>query len=206
MNLYLLQRLFSEGKEKNMKIILASQSPRRRDLLEQIGLDFAVLVSEVEERITEKDPEAAVCQLALQKAKAVAEQQEPGTLVIGADTVVVSEGRIMGKPKNGEEARRMLRQLQGSTHSVFTGTALICTGEIQDETEVFARETKVSMYPMTEEEIAWYISTGEPMDKAGAYGIQGICARFIEKIEGDYNNVVGLPVGEIYQRIKMKSL
>lgn len=126
--------------------------------------------------------------------------------MIGADTVVVSEGRIMGKPKNGEEARRMLRQLQGSTHSVFTGTALICTGEIQDETEVFARETKVSMYPMTEEEIAWYISTGEPMDKAGAYGIQGICARFIEKIEGDYNNVVGLPVGEIYQRIKMKSL
>lgn len=206
MNLYLLQRLFSEGKEKNMKIILASQSPRRRELLEQIGLDFAVLVSEVEERITEKDPEAAVCQLALQKAKAVAEQQEPGTLVIGADTVVVSEGRIMGKPKNGEEARRMLRQLQGSTHSVFTGTALICTGETQDETEVFARETKVSMYSMTEEEVAWYISTGEPMDKAGAYGIQGICARFIEKIEGDYNNVVGLPVGEIYQRIKMKSL
>ena len=115
-----------------MKIILASQSPRRRELLEQIGLDFAVLVSEVEERITEKDPEAAVCQLALQKAKAVAEQQEPGTLVIGADTVVVSEGRIMGKPKNGE----------GGPPDVETAAGKYPLCFYRDGTDLYGRDTR----------------------------------------------------------------
>ena len=133
---------------------------------------------------------------------AVKEELEPqlpeNWLVIGADTIVVYDGKILGKPKDEADAIRMLRMLQGQTHSVYTGVTLLEEGK----QTTFAEETKVSMYPMTEEEIAWYVSTKEPMDKAGAYGIQGLCARFVEKIQGDYNNVVGLPVGRIYQKLK----
>ena len=169
-------------------IILASQSPRRRELLTQIGLEFEVHPAGGEEIIT--------------SAAAVKEELEPqlpeNWLVIGADTIVVYDGKILGKPKDEADAIRMLRMLQGQTHSVYTGVTLLEEGK----QTTFAEETKVSMYPMTEEEIAWYVSTKEPMDKAGAYGIQGLCARFVEKIQGDYNNVVGLPVGRIYQKLK----
>ncbi len=185
-----------------MKLVLASQSPRRSELLKQIGLTFTVQVSQVEETITEKDPQLAVRQLARQKAAAVAAGQETDTLVIGADTVVVLDGKIMGKPQNQEEACEMLELLQGREHSVYTGVALLKVEKNEIREKLFSQETRVRLYPMSKEEIQWYVSTGEPMDKAGAYGIQGLCARFIERIHGDYNNVVGLPVGQLYQEIK----
>ena len=183
-------------------IILASQSPRRRELLTQIGLEFEVHPAGGEEIITSTDPVEVVKSLSTQKAAAVKEELEPqlpeNWLVIGADTIVVYDGKILGKPKDEVDAIRMLTMLQGQTHSVYTGVTLLEEGK----QTTFAEETKVSMYPMTEEEIAWYVSTKEPMDKAGAYGIQGLCARFVKEIRGDYNNVVGLPIGRIYQELK----
>lgn len=187
------------------KIILASQSPRRRELLTQIGLEFEVHPAGGEEVITSTDPVEVVKSLSAQKAGAVKEELEEQLkatkeewLIIGADTIVVYDGKILGKPKDEEDAVRMLTMLQGNTHSVYTGVTLL----ERDGQMTFAEETKVSMYPMTQEEINWYVGTREPMDKAGAYGIQGLCARFVKKIEGDYNNVVGLPVGRIYQEMK----
>ena len=185
------------------RIILASQSPRRRELLTQIGLRFEVIPSTVEEVITSANPVEVVQELAQQKARDVAEvagreMAKDSLLVIGADTIVVYEGKILGKPEDKEDAVRMLTMLQGKEHSVYTGVALL-SGE---QEIVFAEETRVQMCPMTPEEILWYVNTGEPMDKAGAYGIQGLCARFIRQIQGDYNNVVGLPVGRIYQELK----
>lgn len=185
------------------RIILASQSPRRRELLTQIGLKFEVIPSTVEEVITSTNSVEVVQELAQQKARDVAnvaakETPKESLLVIGADTIVVYEGKILGKPGDKEDAVRMLTMLQGKEHSVYTGVALL-TGE---QEIIFAEETRVQMCPMTPEEIAWYVNTGEPMDKAGAYGIQGLCARFIRQIQGDYNNVVGLPVGRIYQELK----
>lgn len=185
------------------RIILASQSPRRRELLTQIGLKFEVIPSTVEEVITSANPVEVVQELAQQKARDVAEvagreMAKDSLLVIGADTIVVYEGKILGKPEDKEDAVRMLTMLQGKEHSVYTGVALL-TGE---QEIIFAEETRVQMCPMTPEEIAWYVNTGEPMDKAGAYGIQGLCARFVRQIQGDYNNVVGLPVGRIYQELK----
>lgn len=185
------------------RIILASQSPRRRELLTQIGLKFEVIPSTVEEVITSANPVEVVQELAQQKARDVAEvagreMAKDSLLVIGADTIVVYEGKILGKPEDKEDAVRMLTMLQGKEHSVYTGVALL-SGE---QEIVYAEETRVQMCPMTPEEILWYVNTGEPMDKAGAYGIQGLCARFIRQIQGDYNNVVGLPVGRIYQELK----
>lgn len=185
------------------RIILASQSPRRRELLTQIGLKFEVIPSTVEEVITSTNSVEVVQELAQQKARDVAEvagreMAKDSLLVIGADTIVVYEGKILGKPGDKEDAVRMLTMLQGKEHSVYTGVALL-SGE---QEIVFAEETRVQMCPMTPEEILWYVNTGEPMDKAGAYGIQGLCARFIRQIQGDYYNVVGLPVGRIYQELK----
>ena len=133
-----------------------------------------------------------------------AENGREGILVIGADTVVSYQGQILGKPVDTDDAVRMLSMLQGNAHSVFTGVTLIRRGLKETWQVTFAEETRVHMYPMTEAEIRWYVGTGEPMDKAGAYGIQGLCARFVEKIEGDYNNVVGLPVGKIWQELKKR--
>ncbi|NCB91721.1 MAG: septum formation inhibitor Maf [Clostridia bacterium] len=195
------------------KIILASQSPRRRELLSQIGLEFFVCPSGMEEKISSDIPVEVVKELSLQKAQDIFEKiderhtakeesigdlKSEDALVIGADTIVVFDGKMLGKPRDREDAVRMLSMLQGKTHSVYTGVTLLTK-----ETRVtFAEETKVMMYPMSQEEISWYVDTKEPMDKAGAYGIQGFCARFIQKIDGDYNTVVGLPVGRIYQELK----
>ena len=165
------------------RIILASQSPRRRELLTQIGLKFEVIPSTMEEVITSINPVEVVQELAQQKARDVAN-------VAAKETPKESGDK--------EDAVRMLTMLQGKEHSVYTGVALL-TGE---QEIIFAEETRVQMCPMTPEEIAWYVNTGEPMDKAGAYGIQGLCARFVRQIQGDYNNVVGLPVGRIYQELK----
>lgn len=190
-----------ESKMKdNIKIILASASPRRRELLAQIGLDFQVLVSEVEEKVNTDIPYLVVEQLSAQKAEAVAqklEKEEPA-LVIGADTIVACDGQILGKPRDKEEAVQMLRKLNGRSHQVYTGVTLI----FRDKTKTFYEATEVEFYPMTEEEIGAYVETLDPLDKAGAYGIQGFCARYIKGITGDYNNVVGLPVGRLYQEMK----
>ena len=204
-----------------MKIILASASPRRRELLQQIGLEFEVQVSVVEEMITKSDPGEVVMELSRQKAEAVLRQaRESGEeiLVIGADTVVACDGRILGKPADEEDAARMLRLLQGRSHYVYTGVTLCYVpgkareSQLLSETSVqilrqvkttsFYEAARVDFYPMSEDEISWYASSGEPLDKAGAYGIQGLCARFIRGIEGDYNCVVGLPVGRLYQELK----
>lgn len=188
-----------------MKIILASASPRRRELLEQIHIPFEVSISDVEEQITTTVPRLLVQELSRQKAQAVYstllknQGDEAGdVLVIGADTVVACDGQILGKPKSEAQAEEMLSLLQGRTHQVYTGVTLLYRGKSHS----FYEETAVSFYPMSREEIAAYVNTKDPMDKAGAYGIQGLCARYISGIEGDYNNVVGLPVGRLYQELK----
>lgn len=199
-----------------MKIILASASPRRRELLAQIGMEFQVVVSDVEEKLTKTIPADIVEELSCQKAEAVYRSLtgDEDVLVIGADTIVACDGRILGKPADEADAVRMLRMLQGGVHEVYTGVTMICRrslnagscehegGSQEPVVRTFHEATKVHFYPMTEQDIRGYVSTKEPMDKAGAYGIQGFCARYIRGIEGDYNNVVGLPVGRLYQEIK----
>lgn len=213
------------------KIILASGSPRRRELLEQIGYTFEIVTSEKEEVYQSTEPQEIVKELALLKARDVAqkviekkaasgmgmperkasdretseERTSDGFVIIGADTVVVHCGKILGKPKDEEDALRMLMALQNDAHDVYTGVAMICYDENGSEEVIsHAVGTKVYVDPMTEEEIREYIATGEPMDKAGAYGIQGRFAAHISKIEGDYYNVVGLPVSYIYRLLREK--
>lgn len=234
-----------------LKIILASSSPRRRELLAQIGIGFQVLTAGIEEKAAASEPGGVVEELSCQKAEAALRMLEDvpeDVLVIGADTVVAAGGEILGKPSDRKAAAEMLRRLSGKTHEVYTGVTLLYRrGRLQDEAvrevpfagrsgdelkagdgtesgialeglpagraetdsgsrricrKVFHEVTRVSIYPMTEEEIACYVATGDCMDKAGAYGIQGFFARFVEKIEGDYNNVVGLPAGRLYQEAK----
>lgn len=197
------------------QIILASQSPRRKELLEQIGLEFEICPAKGEEIITKTIPEEVVMELSKQKAEEVAamvssygeshkEITTPSDiLVIGADTVVAYDGKILGKPKDEADAKAMLTMLSGNTHSVFTGVTLVLIDKSGRAGElVFYEKTDVKMHKMSEKEIDRYIATGEPMDKAGSYGIQGKCAIYIEKIDGDYNNVVGLPITRIYQELK----
>lgn len=197
------------------QIILASQSPRRKELLEQIGLEFEICPAKGEEIITKTVPEEVVMELSKQKAEEIAalvssfgenhkEITTPSDiLVIGADTVVAYDGKILGKPVDEADAKRMLTMLSGNTHSVFTGVTLVLIDKSGRAGElVFYEKTDVKMHPMSEVEIDRYIATGEPMDKAGSYGIQGKCAIYIEKIDGDYNNVVGLPISRIYQELK----
>lgn len=241
-----------------MRIILASASPRRKELLQQIGLEYEVLVSDAQEIVSSSEPEKVVEELARQKAEnvyhryfengIVAQEQgiaqdyskantqapsqdnvqdnalEDGALlIISADTIVACDGRILGKPKDTDDAKAMLGLLQGREHEVYTGVTFLYCGVMNqsnrlqglqevDETasgqmmpvriHSFHEATKVHFYPMTEEEIEAYVATGDPLDKAGAYGIQGLCARYISGIEGDYSNVVGLPVGRLYQEMK----
>lgn len=184
------------------RFILASASPRRRELLKQIGVTFEVMPAKGEEVITKEQPEQAVMELSRQKAEEIAAGiQDEQVLVLGADTVVAYDGKILGKPKDETDARAMLSMLNGRTHSVFTGVTIIVIRNGKSEIHSFYEETKVTMYPMTDAQISYYIQTEEPMDKAGAYGIQGKGAVFIEKINGDYNNVVGLPVAKIFYKM-----
>ena len=186
-----------------MKIILASASPRRKELLEQIGVKFLVEPAKGEEKITKKLPGGVVKELALQKAREVAKDKEEPVLVIGADTVVAYEDQILGKPKDEEDAKQMLTMLSGQTHEVYTGVALLFVDPSgRAGVHTFYEKTEVTMYPMSEKEIQRYIATGDPMDKAGSYGIQGTCAIHIKEIHGDYNNVVGLPVARLYQELQ----
>ena len=197
------------------QMILASASPRRKELLEQIGAEFVICPAKGEEVITETDPSAVVMELSRQKAEEVAygvliynEQHADlktpqDILVIGADTVVAYENQILGKPKDEEDARRMLTMLSGKTHSVYTGvTFVFIDKEGRTGEHCFFEKTDVCMYPLKEEEIDRYIQSGDPMDKAGSYGIQGRFAIHIKEIRGDYNNVVGLPVARLYQELQ----
>jgi len=189
---------------KDYKVILASKSPRRKELLNQIGIEFEILICDKEEIITSNDPEKVVLELSEQKAENVAAMVSGNEkmLIIGADTVVSVDGEIMGKPSDDKHAYEMLKKLSGNTHQVYTGvTVLVWQGEILNEIS-FAECTDVTMYDISDEEIKEYIKSGEPADKAGSYGIQGLGAKLIKKIDGDYNNVVGLPVARLYREIK----
>lgn len=207
------------------RIILGSASPRRKELLEQIGIEFEIVVSSKEEHFESTEPEEIVKELALMKAENVAEelvQREndcieeisashdgamrkylQNVVILGADTIVVRDGEILGKPFDEEAAFHMLESLQGRAHQVYTGVAVLdFDGNGERQTIVHAEETKVYVHEMTKEEISRYLATGESMDKAGAYGVQGRFAAYIDRIEGDYYNVVGLPAAYVYQKIK----
>lgn len=184
-----------------LPIVLASASPRRKELLEQIGLEFIVFPADVDERIQWENPIQGVRELACRKARSVMHEFPQDAWILGADTIVVHKGKVMGKPADREEAIAMLSRLQGDTHSVYTGVCAIKKEKRDIQESCFVEETKVSIYPMEMWEMKEYADTLEPMDKAGAYGIQGRFARYVRCIQGDYNNVVGLPVSRIYQEI-----
>lgn len=182
-----------------MKIVLASQSPRRQDLLGQMGLEFTTRSPQIDEDAFQgRDARDLVQTLSREKARWVAAQLPGDPIVIGADTVVVRDGTILGKPKDPVEARAMLASLSGRTHQVYTGVT-VCQG---DKVVTQAEETQVTFRPLTQQEIACYVATGEPMDKAGAYGIQGLGGLLVAGIQGDYHNVVGLPVCRLSQILR----
>lgn len=186
------------------KIILASGSPRRKELLLQIGIVPEIIVSHVEEKITSDVPAEVVMSLAEQKAVDVAKEMPEGTVILGSDTVVAADGKILGKPKSHEEAYEMIRSLAGRSHQVYTGVCLVKKGpEGEADTVVsFYDETDVNVSPMTEKEIREYADSEEPMDKAGSYAVQGFFARYIDGLKGSYANVMGLPVHLVYQELK----
>lgn len=192
-----------------IKYVLASGSPRRRELLEQVGFEFEVSAAHGEEIITKEMPSDIVEELSYQKASEVADQyqkhcgidKDDTVVIIGADTIVVYDNGIMGKPKDEADAVRMLTQLQNSTHQVYTGVTLVILCPNGRQTITFHEQTRVYMYPISRERIEAYVATGEPMDKAGAYAIQGRFAAYIKGIDGEYNNVVGLPVARLMQEL-----
>ena len=189
------------------KIILASGSPRRKELLTQIGVTFEIKTSEKEEVITSSNPKDVVKELSMMKAKDVAEGIEGPAVILGADTVVAYDGQILGKPKDKEDAVRMISGFAGDEHYVYTGVCILIKEADGSVREIsFAEGTKVFVYGMTEQEILDYVDSGEPMDKAGAYAIQGKFAPYIKEIEGDYYNIVGFPIAGIYQRLKEEGI
>ncbi len=181
-----------------MKLILASGSPRRKELLALLNIPFEVIVSNFDERIDQdKKLEDEIKRLSFGKAKSVFEKNEDA-VVIGADTIVTIDNKVLGKPKDQEDAKRMLTLLSNNVHTVITGVTIMS----KDKTETFASSNKVYFDQLTDDEIKEYILTKEPMDKAGAYAIQGIGSKFIKKIEGDYYSIVGLPINQIYQKLR----
>ena len=199
------------------KIILASQSPRRCELMKQAGFEFEIIKSEIDEKTTKSIPSDIVKELSLQKADDVFNKlmshidfslmafEDLSFLVIGADTIVTKNGKIMGKPKNFEEAFSMIKSIQDSTHKVYTGVTLIKYDFNTKHKEIhsFFESTDVTLYTMTDLEISSYISTGDCYDKAGGYGIQGQFAVYVKGINGDYNNVVGLPIAHLYHELNL---
>ncbi len=186
------------------KIILASASPRRKELLGLLGVKFDIQPAVGDEILTTTNPEEAVKELSAQKAGEVAGTISGHALVIGADTVVAQDGEILGKPTSEQEAFEMIKKLQGRTHSVFTGVTVLEKRPDREDyvrSMTFAEETKVVVASMSDKQIWDYVNLGESMDKAGAYGIQGIFGAFVERIDGDYNNVVGLPVSRLYREL-----
>lgn len=181
-----------------MKIVLASASPRRKELLSLLGWEFEIMVSDVEEIVTSSEPAKVVEELSAQKAKDIFSKVAGDVLVIGADTVVAHKNNILGKPKDDAEAEAMLRALSGDSHEVYTGVTLCKRVQGKESFVTFHECTEVNFYELTEEDIQWYISTGDHRDKAGSYGIQSYGVRFVRSICGDYNNVVGLPVARLF--------
>ena len=190
------------------KIVLASGSPRRKELLARTGVVFSVVVSNGEEKTNLTDPAETVEKLSQDKAISVADRLENESepcLIIGADTVVAFEGKILGKPSDEEDALDTLLKLHGKSHQVYTGVTLLVKEQGIWKPYTFSERTDVEFYPVSREELLEYIKTGEPMDKAGSYGIQGKFGIYVKGIHGDYNNVVGLPVGRlVYELKKMK--
>lgn len=184
------------------KIILASGSPRRRELLSQIDIEYDVVLSNVEEHTEEILPDKIVMDLSRQKALEVALRVEEGKIVLGADTVVAVDDTILGKPVSRDNAFEMIESLSGREHSVYTGVTLVKRNGNSEKIVSFSEKTDVYVKEMSDDEIWAYIDTTEPMDKAGAYGIQGRFAAFVEKINGDYNNIVGLPISRVYDELK----
>lgn len=183
---------------KDIKLILASGSPRRAELLRAAGIDFTVTIADLDETVLPNElPRDYVVRLSREKAQAVAAE---GELVLGADTTVVMLNEILGKPMDENDARRMLRLLSGKWHEVLTGVSLVNGTKVTSEVAV----TRVKFAKLSEEEMDWYVASGEPMDKAGAYGIQGYASRFVERIEGSYSNVVGLPVQMVYRMLNLE--
>ena len=184
-----------------MPLILASRSPRRQDLLRRAGFVFEVRPSQIEEVLHPGETaENFACRAAQEKALNVAASCRPGGFVLGADTVVVVNGELLGKPRDAEDARRMLRLLSGCTHRVITG---VCVVRAPREIKALKYETtSVTFRHLDEEEIQSYLASGEPFDKAGAYGIQGLASRFVTRVEGCYFNVVGLPVALVYEILR----
>ena len=182
-----------------MKIVLASKSPRRKEILEVMGVDFEIDVADVDESVSDElSPVEAVCEISKRKAKKIAERHADDEIVISADTVVVIDGRIIGKPRDKQDAFNILKSLSGRTHEVYTGFTVCGKGVSKTDFEV----TKVHFKNLCDEDIKRYIETGEPMDKAGAYGIQQKGNLFVEYIHGDYYNVVGFPISKICVTIK----
>ena len=180
------------------RVILASKSPRRKELLELLKIPFEIIVSDIDEQIDyDNDLVKEIEKLSYQKANAVF-RDHPDALVIGSDTIVKIGNDVLGKPHSVEEAKQMLRELSDNTHEVVTGVTILC----KENAETFSSVARVSFYPLSEEEIEEYVSTNEPMDKAGAYAIQGDAAKFIRCSEGDYYTIVGLPIAELYHRLK----
>lgn len=193
--------------DKDIPIILASASPRRAELLTQAGFTFTVVPSTVKETITETSPDKIVEDLAFQKADNVYRQIRKDYAgkdfcVIGADTIVCYDHEILGKPEDEQEAFDMLKLLSDRTHQVFTGIAIILKTQGEKQTHLLYERTDVTFYPISDYELKDYIATGDCMDKAGAYGIQGPFAVHIKEIHGDYNNVVGLPIAKLYQTLR----
>jgi len=197
-----------------MRIILASGSPRRRELLTKIYKEFEVIVSETDETVTDTNPERIVEELAQRKAKAVFDKivaegdntSSDDFLVIGADTIVYYDGDVLGKPEDEEDAKAMLSMLSERTHQVYTGVALCIRKNGKESLSVFNDKTDVTFNYIDRFDINDYVLSGSPLDKAGAYGIQDDFAKHVKKIEGDYNNVVGLPVARLYQQLRENKL
>jgi septum formation protein len=183
-----------------MRVILASKSPRRKEILSMLGIDFTVMSADADESSSLSDPHELVRELSLRKGRALREQLmqsgdwDDDTLIIAADTVVATKEEILGKPKDDADTRRMLSLLSGTEHTVVSGIALL----IGDKEDADTDETAVSFAPMSSDEIDWYVASGEPADKAGAYAVQGLASLFIRGLRGDYFNVVGLPVHQFH--------
>jgi len=185
------------------RIILASKSPRRKEIMELCGYNPVIMVSECDEsQVIEKDPKKLVEKLSCLKAKAVSEKCKNNDMIIAADTIVVRDKTILGKPKTKKEAFEMIRSLSGRDHDVYTGVTLIYKKKSGNKIISFVDRTSVTVSPMTNCQIHAYVDTGEPMDKAGGYGIQGSFGKFIPSIKGDYYSVMGLPMAKTYEAIR----
>jgi len=188
------------------EFVLASASPRRKELLTQIGIKFRTCISKKDEEILRNTPEDIVKDLSYTKARDVYERGNRDAIVIGADTIVVADEVVLGKPKDEKEAFSMIKKIQGDMHQVYTGVSIIWEQNNNTHVSSFVAMTEVELYYMSDEEIKKYVAMTEPYDKAGGYAIQGYFARYVKQIKGDYNNVVGLPIGKLYQVLNSLNL